>query len=266
MSLDKISFRFARGHSRVRLRELNGYDEQAVGGVDTASAINLLDLLLVPLSGSGEQPLKSASLTASDRDRLLAAVYERTYGPRIESTSRCALCDNLFDLSFSIEDLVSALDAHSSSPAAEMQPDGMFLMPDGARFRLPTGEDELAVLGLAPDEAARALLERCLIERKTDVDFSAVEEAMEEIAPVLDLDLDAECPECGGKQAVHFNVQFYLLRAIEQDRRRTAQEAHRLATAYGWSLKEIMSLPRSLRRTFTELIEAEMSARQRAFA
>lgn len=264
MSVDEVSFGFARGSSRVQLRELNGFDEQAVGSVDTATAINLLDRLLVRAPGSAAETLKASELTASERDRLLVAVYERTYGPRIESTARCTLCGNLFDLAFTIEDLLAALNTAASSSAAEPLPDGTFRLPNGLRFRLPTGEDEMAVAGLPIEEAEPALLNRCVLEPTESVDLNAVQEAMEEVAPVLNLDLNAQCPECGGKQAVHFDVQFYLLRALEQERKKIAREVHRLAVAYGWSLKEILGLSRSQRRIFVELIEADLSVRARS--
>ena len=267
MSFDKVRFRIARGPSQVQVRELNGFDEQSVNGVDTVTTINLLDRVIVLPPGSSSEAFRAARLTASDRDRLLAVLYERTYGPRIESTVRCTICESLFDLSFSIRQLFNTLEAAStSSSAAEPQPDGTFRMPDGARFRLPTGEDELSVAGLLPEEAERALLQRCLIEPSESVDLNAIEEAMEVVAPVLDLDLDAQCPECGGKQAVHFDLQSYLLRSISQERKKIAHEIHRLAVAYGWSLNEILSLPRSLRQTFMELIEADLSAQQRAYS
>jgi hypothetical protein len=261
--VDQSSLDLAGDPSPFRLRELNGFDEQSVRGVDTATAIALLDRLLEHAPGSSAEDLKAIRLTASQRDRLLAAVYERTFGPRIDSTVRCTGCGQLVDATFHIEDLLAVFSPADSSPAADLQPDGTFLLPNGLRFRLPTGEDEMAVAGLSPEDAERELLARCLIERTSGVDLAAVQEAMEEIAPVLALDLPGRCPECGAKQSVHFDMQFYLLRALELERKQIAREVHRLAIAYGWSLTEILGLFRSQRRAFVELIEADFSARAR---
>lgn len=263
MSVDQSSLRLPGGTSRVGLRELNGFDEQSIRGVDTATAISLLDRLFVQAHGSAGD-LKAATLTASERDRLLAAVYERTFGPRIESTVRCPLCHELFDLTFTLQNLLATFtEAASPSSAADLQPDGTFRLPNGLRFRLPTGEDELAVAGLSPEDAEHELLERCVSEPKKGVDLDGVQEAMEEVGPVLDLDLAAQCPACGGQQSVHFDVQFYLLRALEQEWKQVAREVHQLAIAYGWSLNEILGLFRSQRRAFVELIEADISAQRR---
>lgn len=266
MSVDNASLRLTGDPSHIRLRELNGFDEQSIRDLDTATAIGLLDRLMADASGSSAEELKAARFTASQRDRLLATVYERTFGPRIESTVRCTLCGELFDLSFILENLLAELTAAASSSAAEVQPDGTFRLPNGVPFRLPTGEDEMAVAGLSPEDAERELLERCLIEPANSVDLEAVQNAMEEVAPILDLDLDAQCPECGARQSVHFDVQLYLLRALEQERTRMAREVHRLAIAYGWSLNEILGLFRSQRRAFVELIEADLSVQRRQWS
>jgi hypothetical protein len=263
MSVDQASLGLTGDPSSLRLRELNGFDEQSIFGLDTTTAIGLLDRLLVNAPGSSAEDLKAARLTASQRDRLLAAVYERTFGPRIDNTIRCTLCGELFDLSFTIDNLLAVVSASASSSSADLQPDGTFRLPNGVVFRLPTGQDEMAIAGLSPIDAESALLERCLIEPDGSIDLEAVQKAMEEVAPILDLDLDAQCPECGGKQSVRFDVQYFLLRALELERKQMAREVHRLAIAYGWSLNEILGLFRSQRRAFVELIEADLSLQRR---
>jgi hypothetical protein len=137
------------------------------------------------------------------------------------------------------------------------------------------GRDEYAVAGLAAEEAERALLERCVVAAgeggtafdASGLDASAVQEALEQLAPMLDLDLNARCPECGQDQSFHFNIQSYLLGALLGERRQLAAEVHRLAMAYGWSLHDILSLERAERRTFVALVETEMArARGRGYA
>ncbi|MBA3357669.1 MAG: hypothetical protein H0U18_17360 [Pyrinomonadaceae bacterium] len=265
MSADRVAFHFSGNPSRFQLRELNGFDEQSVCGLDTMAAIGLLERLLVRRPGSPTEQFKAIQLTASERDCLLADVYQRTFGPRIESTARCALCGELFDLTFDIGNLLTAYRAvQLSETEARTEPDGTFSLPGGLRFRLPTGEDEMAVVGLPSDQAEMALLHSCIIEAEKGVNLDAVQHAMEEVAPVLDLDLDAQCPDCGSKQQVHFDIQFYLLRALEQQSKRFAREVHRLAVAYGWSLNEILSLSRTKRRTFVEFVDGDLSGRVRA--
>jgi hypothetical protein len=261
MSLAEVACQFARGTVGLKVRELTGFDEQAVQDVSTATAIGLLDRLVV---GKPQSSWRAAQLTPSDRDRCLAAVYRMTYGQRIDSAPRCTQCGNLFDLTFSLDDLLATVDRAPAPGVSEALPDGTFRTTAGVRFRPPTGEDELEVAGLPPQQASEALLERCLLEAPAGVDArAAIEDALEASAPVLDLDVGTACPECGAGQAVHFDVQFYLLRAIELERPRVAREIHRLASAYGWGLQEILSLRRSQRRLFVELVETEQLPRRR---
>jgi hypothetical protein len=112
------------------------------------------------------------------------------------------------------------------------------------------------------DEAEYTLLTRCLlsdasqqIPDQSDYDIEAIDTALESVAPLLDLDMDAECPECGHVQLVHFDIQHYLLTALKQEQKQLNQEIHRLASVYKWSLNEILSLPRSQRRSLAVLIE-----------
>src|SRR5262245_21821872 len=149
MPLAQVSCRFAPGPARVKVRELTGLDEQLVQDASTATAIELLDRLV---EGLPDGPGRAARVTASDRDRLLAAVYRLPYGPRIDSTARCTACGKLFDLTFSLDDLLSAVERAPSPTGVEPLEDGTFRTAGGARFRLPTGEDERAVAALPPQE------------------------------------------------------------------------------------------------------------------
>lgn len=271
MSLDEYELRFTPAGGRARLGELNGSRERAVADTSTSTAIRLLDELLAPTPWGGPGPGAAAELTAADRDRLLALVYRRAYGDRVESTVDCVRCRAKFDLNFDLRKLIASLDAARPPERVEARGDGTYRLPDGLRFRLPSGRDECEVAGLPAAEAVRALAARCVL---TDggadaarLDTEALQRALEQVAPVLDLDLDARCPECGHGQEVHFDIQSYLLGALMGERRQLAAEVHRLASAYGWSLHDILSLGRAERRTYVSLVEAEMArARRRIYA
>jgi hypothetical protein len=261
MAFEQVSFCFARYPSRLAVRELTGFDEQCIQDVSTATAIRLLDRVA---EGAPGESLRAAELPACDRDRMLAAVYRLTYGAQINSTARCTQCGSPFDLVFSLDDLLATVERERSMAAVEALPDGTFRAAGQIHFRLPTGEDELAVAQLPPEQAEQALWERCVKGGLPEENVRAIfEEALEDAAPLLALDIDTACPECGGAQAAHFDIQFYLLRALEQERTQIAREIHQIAGAYGWSLQEILTLRRSDRRLFVQLIEAERARRRR---
>lgn len=258
----QASLSFMPGSIYAYLQELRGSDEQSVAGTGTVEAIRLLDRLLVTVSGTDMRPGKAEELTAADRDRLLAVIYMRTYSSRIESTVNCGNCAVPFDVDFSLEELVKHLDSEANQTNIEEVSDGVFKLPDGRCFRLPTGKDECAVLGMSLEEAKKALLERCVVEGDPTRDPEILQRAMEDLAPLLDLDMDARCPECGHQQMVHFDIQYYLLYRLRQEQKQLALEVHRLASVYGWSLSEILGLPRRVRRTYVELVESELALQQ----
>jgi hypothetical protein len=249
----------AAGSRNVRLRELTGYDELAIDRTDSAAAIALIDRLCtapaehVPHSND---PGVAFQLTAFERDQILAGIYAHYYGKRIDSTLTCATCSKPFDIAFDLDELIGRAARPSDIHAA---PDGSYCLESGVRFRLPTGGDELAVLHLSPDEAVGELLRRCMLEAPGGFDPGAVQDAMEQVAPIIDIDVNTSCPECGTGAQSRFDLQSYLLQSILQDRRRLWRETHVLAIAYKWSLQDILGLARPDRRTLVALIESNMS-------
>jgi hypothetical protein len=238
----------------VRLREFTGHDERAVDRADSSAAIELI----ARLGGTASAP-EARKLTAFERDRMLAGIFVRLYGDQVESTLRCSACNKPFDLSFSLRNLMSQHqpDTSAATPAG----DGSYRMENGLRFRLPTGEDELSVIHLPANEAVRELLRRCLLETPPAFDPDGVQDAMERVAPILDVDINSSCPECGAAARVRFDLQTYLLQSILQDRRRLWRETHVLATTYKWGLDEIHSLARVDRRALVSMIETDVARR-----
>jgi len=221
----------------VGVRELTGGEERAVADATTASALALLDRVLEP------EAEPAADLTAADRDRLLLAIQRRAFGDRVESTIACRACAAPFDLDFTLSGLEAAL-----------EPDVAVEVPG---VRLPTGADELAVAGLGRERGQAALLERCVLDPELAPEPAALDELLGRIAPLADAELDAECPECGEGQPVHFDVHAFLMGSLMAERPRLLADVHRLALTYRWSPDDILALPRSERRALVELVDLE---------
>jgi hypothetical protein len=239
------------GDLRVRVRPLCGHHELPIGADDTRTGIALLDALI-------DGPQSAAdTLTTPERDRLLAEVWRRTYGPRVQSSPRCTGCERPFDVDFDIDALMAAV-----WPA--VPPRRMELA--GRAWRIPNGVDELAIAGLDGEGAALALARRCVLDgTETDAEEAAAfVAALEENAPLLDLELEARCPECGHRNEVGFRLQTFLLRALRQERSSLLAQVHRIAAAYGWPLADILSLERETRLKLVALIEADAAARRAA--
>ena len=245
------------GQRWALVRELCGIDEDSVGGRSTLDAVRLLDRLLVDQPGAYVAPGGASSLTVPERDLLLAAVWRSSWSEHMAGTLTCASCDQPFDYDFDLDDLTE----RTRLATAELpRDDGVYLLSTGVRFRLPTGDDERAVLGLPLDEAERTLLKQCLVNGEPDTDAPMVEKAMEQVGSGLDMDFDAACTECGATNHMRFQMQDYLLGAIVSGWKGLVSDVHRVALAYGWGLGEIMALPRSRRRAFIAILDDQLSA------
>lgn len=261
MPLGPLPLQHTPEQPAVWLRELSGADEAAVRGTSPVDTLALLDRVLERDATPGP-PVRAAALSVPDRDRVLASLYVDAYGSLVASVVRCGACQERFDVEFSLLDVQASLDQRELPPDVDASGEGVYRLKEGVRFRLPTGEDQMAVAGLPLEEAERELLSRCVLEGDGAVD-GPVEEAMETLGPVLDLDLTATCPECEHQQPVRFEIEHYLLSALLRDRPALLGDVHRLARAYGWSPAEILDLPRNERRRLVELVESEHIGRRK---
>lgn len=256
------------------VRGLTGHDEQALAaGVGALAATELLDRLLVAQPGTSVQTGDAWRLAICDRDRLLAAVYALHFGDRIESHVRCTACTTGIEIGFSLAGLVASLTGQRELGELE-GPDeqGWYRLVDAPRFRLPTSADQRAVIGLAPEQARVTLLRRCVADDDSgagktfgDLDSTTlerIEQAMATAGPILDHPFDIACHACGADQTLRFDIETFLLRALDHERRYLIREIHYLARGYGWSLAEILGLTRDDRRRFVELIAAERRVAQ----
>jgi len=261
--VDHVKLEHSPGCCPAVLHEITGIEEQRVSGTTTLDALQLLEHLLVEIPGS-LQCKDLVKLPACDRDLLLAVIYNRIYGSRIDSSTTCVACDEVFDLNFKLANLMDTLASSINTEHIQAQPDGSYLLPEGICFRLPTAEDELAVAGMSREDAEIRLLELCLLapgvrELEADgKDFLAnIQSAMVALAPLVDTELDAKCPECSHLQKVHFDLQHFLLKALCNDRNQLMRDLHMLASAYGWGLNEILSLARSQRKSLVAMVDMD---------
>lgn len=230
------------GPGPILLGPLTGRAELAVTGTGADAAIALIEAMLQPRPGAAIGPGEAARLTTSDRDRVMARLQAQIYGPDIASTALCGGCGERFDFDFALSALEEQQERVSAAPN-----DAGWFEQDGVRFRLPTGEDELAAIGLDDAEAAQAIAARCIPD--ADAGARAVAEAqMAEIAPMLDMTLDAPCPDCGHGNPMRFGVERYFLSTILNERQALWRDIHWLASSYHWSLASILELPRESRQ------------------
>lgn len=234
----------------ARLREPQGGDELALGGVDTRAAVQLLDRLFddAPPGGAG-------ALSASDRDGLLAALHRALWGDRIVSSLDCGACGEPYDLSFELSALQRQL--HRQAPPAPVIA-ARTLDDDGARLVLPSADEEDAAALLGAEEGGAQLL--ASIAPQPSAGRAAICARLDVLAPLIDVELETHCAECGAMQLARFDIQSFVLQRLLDERELVLGEVHALASGYGWSLQDIVSLPRSLRRSLVQRLAGAPAA------
>ena len=279
------------GSRLAYLREPCAKDELGCADTRPWTASYLIDGLLVQGLDAPLGPQTVWTLPLSDRDRLVAALHQHCFGDAIESTLTCTSCQQRYELRFSLQALLDdtderAREAHRrlreggrldgpgfeaegallrAAPTREAaaSPHLVYEFGAGLRFRAPVADDERA---LAQSEQADGswLLERCLVREAKQggpqlgtAEIQLLEQALDQLAPILSLQLEAQCTECQAVQQAHFDMAGYFLAQLSRERPLLIREIHCLARAYGWSHSEILELPRSLRQAYVALVLGE---------
>jgi hypothetical protein len=227
-------------------------------------ALSATELLSVWESGSSQIPLRRAltilaaacpdasvdslaSLTIGQRDARLLSLRERMFGAELTGITDCPECGEKVELSFNCSDIHPQREIESPAELA-VQSNGRHV-----RFRLPTSADLIAV------NSSEQLLERCLLDcgnHLTKDLFLAVVEKMSSADPMADIHLALNCPNCAHKWEAAFDIVAFLWREISAAARRLLREVHTLASAYGWTEPEILSLSPTRRRAYLEMTNA----------
>ena len=217
-------------------------DEQvALALVEQGSRLAPLDqAVLLAATLDGVSPAAAADMPLDRRDRLLIDARMAAFGPDIAFFARCPHCAEGNEADFDLGVLPDA------APAT------------GVAARIGTRE----ILLRAPTSAAiarsiRAARPDLLIDdiagedaRPDDPDWlAAVESALAGAFPLLDVRFEMTCSACEARFDTRFDIVPWLWREIEVMASRTIDTVDRLARAYGWTERDILSLS-PMRRGF----------------
>lgn len=224
----------------------------------------------LPLRGAtlleAAHPDRSAAGWAAEpvirRDALLLELREALFGSRMTCHMPCPACSERFDFTLETSDLRS--DMVLSDERFELHSEGC-----AVTFRLPSSLDLLDVQiqdDQEADVAVRTLLMRCIEEVVCGGEAvppdglpepvaAAVAARMDEIGRDASVELSFDCSACGHHWAAPFDIASYLWIEVDAWARRTFQEIHLLASAYGWTESEILGLTARRRRLYAEMVQ-----------
>ena len=269
-------------HREVELAPVTGYEEELLDSIGPAvsSAHVVTALLSKCLRRVGNRSPVTISLVRdlliNDREFLMWKLREITLGKSLRAMIVCGdpKCAQSMDIGLNLDDLL---------PAAKPVDRRVFkfdVVESGETFsfafRLPAGADQEACaehLRGDPTVAVNHLLARivlrlndnCSVDEQTIGSLSPqvlseIERAIEELAPVESINIEAGCVECGRPSVSPLDLTSYFLNELQHNRRGLEHEVHFIAWHYHWSEREILALTRRKRRRYIELIQGDSTA------
>ena len=210
----------------------------------------MLALALKELGGKPVNEDRVAALCVADRQFLMRELDRHLGFDGGWFHADCAACTARFDFHLRYAEL-PVQEAGPDFPLATIEWQGRAL-----RFRLPTGRDQEALARIPGDQARSWLLQQlsCESEQLGTVDetlVNSVEAALETMAPVVVVKVQAQCPECGVSTTVNLDPYRALLRQSDD----LLLQVHRIARHYHWSETEILDLPHTRRQRYLEMID-----------
>jgi hypothetical protein len=197
--------------------------------------------------------------TLGRRDAAFARIFRTLYGELLEATIRCSACDALLEF----ETTIGALFDASADDVREPGP--FCIRHDGYELTLaPLCAGNLARLPRSPAQAVESVLRRCIIaarrgDRAVDVGGlpaavrAAVSAALRAADPRGETLIALAC-ECGAENSVVFEMGTFLFDALDRSAAQSLADVHVLASAYGWTERDIFALPERRRRRYLELL------------
>jgi hypothetical protein len=199
------------------------------------------------------------------RDGRLLALREELFGSKFEAVAACPKCEERVEVEFTSEEIrAPLLTLPEPTPAKMLR---VSLAGYEVEFRLPTSADLLEVTKPSTEGARETLLGRCVQEARREglpVETSALPDAVvqavtHEMAkgdPQADVQIAIACPACQHHWSIAFDILSYLWSELEDWAQRLLREVHALASAYGWSERDILAMSARRRRAYLEVIGA----------
>jgi hypothetical protein len=193
----------------------------------------------------------AADWPLGERNRALAQLHCELFGGQLLGFTRCVACGEQLEFTFEARRVAEV----ETQPAEQKIAVGKWV------FRMLTSR-MLAAAAEENDEAAatRRLLSACLAEPVseeaswTDADVEAIEERLAEADPLAEILMHFDCPICGTEFDESLDLSSFVWSVIERSATHVLEEVHVLATAYGWSEREILTLSAARREAYIEMV------------
>jgi hypothetical protein len=197
------------------------------------------------------------------RNRALTELQCVCFGRNLAGQIACPQCAEKLEFQIDVQGLLrteAEPQAETFSPQGDEERSASTpIVLKGHSFRLPTTRDlARAARETEPRLAALRLAESCRVGAAevaewSDEDLEEIGERMTSADPLAEIRLKFDCAKCGHRWNESLDLVAFLWLEIEARAKRLLMEVHTLASAYGWSEKEILSLSEPRRRLYLEM-------------
>lgn len=199
-----------------------------------------------------------AALPVGERDRRLLGLRAAAFGPRLTGLLNCEACGEQLELDLAVDDLRG-----TSSVASELT---VMAGDYVVWLRLPDSHDLRAAAAALAADAPRILLHRCVVRAEMGgvaigadaLPASVIDQAgdvLSDADPLADLRFALTCIACGHGCQVRFDTVGFLWDELDAWAGRMQREVHALASAYGWSERDILRLGPARRGRYLRMVE-----------
>jgi hypothetical protein len=260
-------------HNDALLRPLTGADEIQLAEAAPLPALQVTVLLVATVQAIGPiAPVDNdhiRQLTIGDRERLLQALYTRSFDPHPDAVLCCPACAETIELPLDLDALLEESAGSPCPPEHSLRAGAATL-----RFRVPNGADHERAARIAttdPDAGAAALRAACVItltnddgqqvaaDRMPEEAQAALEEALRRLDPGAETTIAADCPECGTRVSGTLDALTLLTGQLGPPGS-ILGDVDRIARAYHWSEAAILALPTARRRRYLALLDRPVAA------
>lgn len=212
-----------------------------------------LTLLALALPAARREELAALPLAA--RNLLLLRLRLLSFGPQLEGVGTCPHCAGALEFALPLAAVIARLEETSEDDCVEWDEDGKRL-----RLRSANTSDLLSCLEERTTEAAEDLvLTRCMSVDNAPAERQDLPRLPEARAHFGQLNAGAEllcaltCPQCSRSSTLELDMSRFLWLEVCHGAQQLLRDIHVLATRYGWSEREIVSMSPRRRAAYLEL-------------
>ncbi len=217
-------------------------------------------ILLLSAACPEESENQLANLSIGQRDARLLILREWTFGSKLNCITECPACGERLEFAINADDIRMS-DIEKQSDSHSLTLDGYDI-----DYRLLTTVDiEKASPCMDKKSMEAALIQRCIIRARINGEEIPVGELPHDLINTLishmaeddlqaNTQLSLTCPACKHGWYALFDIVSFFWSEIQAWAARTMKEVHILASAYGWSEADILSMSPLRRRTYLGMV------------